>query len=60
MLEAPTALRMPISWVRSAIETSIIFIMPIPPTMREMPATKESILEMMMKSELPGWEICSP
>lgn len=36
---APSALRMPISRVRSVTETSIIFITPIPPTMREIPAT---------------------
>jgi len=34
---APTAFRRPISLVRSDIETSIIFIMPTPPTNSEMP-----------------------
>ena len=32
------ALRMPISRVRSVTVTSMIFIMPMPPTSREMPA----------------------
>ena len=35
---APTALRMPISRVRSVTLTSMMFMMPIPPTSREMPA----------------------
>ena len=35
---APTALRMPISLVRSVTETNMIFMMPIPPTSREMAA----------------------
>ena len=33
---APMALRMPISRVRSVTDTSMMFIMPIPPTSREM------------------------
>ena len=36
--DAPRAFRMPISLVRSATETSIMFMMPIPPTSREIPA----------------------
>ena len=36
---APTALRSPISRVRSVTLTSMIFIMPMPPTSSEMPAT---------------------
>ena len=35
---APTALRMPISRVRSVTETSMMFMMPMPPTSKEMPA----------------------
>ena len=35
---APIALRMPISRVRSVTETIIIFMIPIPPTINEMPA----------------------
>ncbi len=36
---APTALRSPISRVRSVTETSIIFMMPMPPTTSEIAAT---------------------
>ena len=35
---APKALRMPISRVRSVTDTIMIFMMPIPPTTREMAA----------------------
>ncbi len=35
---APTALRRPISRVRSVTETSMMFMMPMPPTNSEMPA----------------------
>src|SRR5581483_738390 len=35
---APMALRMPISRVRSVTDTSMMFMMTIPPTMREIPA----------------------
>ena len=38
---APNAFLMPISLVLSVTETSMIFITPIPPTSREIPATKE-------------------
>ena len=37
-LLAPTAFRMPISRVRSVTETSMMFMMPMPPTTSEMPA----------------------
>ena len=36
---APMAMRMPISRVRSVTDTSMMFIMPIPPTSREIIAT---------------------
>ena len=36
---APTAMRRPISLVRSVTETSMIFMMPTPPTTREIMAT---------------------
>lgn len=58
--EAPTALRMPISRVRSETETSMIFMMPTPPTMREMEATRVSMLEMMERSEPAGWKLLLP
>ena len=35
---APNALRMPISLVRSVTDTIMIFMMPMPPTMREIAA----------------------
>ena len=35
---APTALRMPISRVRSRTETSMMFMIPIPPTINEIEA----------------------
>ncbi len=38
---APKDFRMPISLVRSVTDTSMIFITPMPPTKREMAATKE-------------------
>ena len=37
---APRDLRMPISLVRSVTDTSIMFMMPIPPTSREMAAMR--------------------
>ena len=39
---APTALRMPISRVRSVTETSMMFMIPMPPTTSEMPAIEPS------------------
>ena len=42
---APMALRMPISRVRSVTVTSMMFMMPIPPTTREMPAIPPSRME---------------
>jgi hypothetical protein len=39
---APSALRMPISRVRSVTVTSMMLVMPMPPTSRLMPATAPS------------------
>ena len=39
---APMALRMPISRVRSVTVTSMMFMIPIPPTTRDMPAMAPS------------------
>lgn len=39
---APTDIRIPISRVRSVTETSIMFIIPIPPTIKETPAIAPS------------------
>ena len=44
---APIALRMPISRVRSVTETSMMFIIPMPPTTSEMTATALSRLVMV-------------
>ena len=45
---APTALRMPISRVRSVTETSMMFIMPMPPTNREMAAIPARSRDMVL------------
>ena len=39
---APIAMRMPISRVRSVTETSMMFMMPIPPTISEIDAAEAS------------------
>lgn len=52
--EAPTALRMPISRVRSETDTSMMFMIPIPPTMREIEATSVSMPEIIEKREPAG------
>ncbi len=39
-LGAPMALRTPISRVRSATETNMMFMMPMPPTKRDMPVMR--------------------
>ena len=54
LVDAPTDLRMPISRVRSETETSMIFIMPMPPTTSEIEATSVSMAEMIDKSEPAG------
>src|SRR3990167_6654466 len=55
-LVAPTALRSPISLVRSVTATSMIFIMPIPPTMSEMDAmaAKKSVSAEVILPEREG------
>ena len=51
---APTAMRMPISRVRSVTETSMMFMIPTPPTNREMPAidAKNAVIVPTMKSSI--------
>ncbi len=49
---APTAMRNPISRVRSVTETSIMFMMPIPPTTSEIMATQRSSLVIISAVEL--------
>ena len=44
---APRDFRMPISLVRSVTDTSMMFIMPIPPTSREMAAMATSTIIMV-------------
>src|SRR5439155_16116124 len=44
---APTAMRMPISRVRSVTETSMMFMMPTPPTSSEMPAMADNNMVMV-------------
>ena len=39
---APSAFRIPISLVRSVTDTSMIFMTPIPPTNKEIAATKDT------------------
>ena len=52
---APSALRIPISLVLSVTETSIMFITPIPPTSREMAATKD--MKIVMNPRIvSNWE----
>ena len=46
---APSALRMPISRVRSVTETSMMFMMTTPPTTREIAA-----MPMMIPANMPG------
>ncbi len=57
---APTALRRPISRVRSVTLTSITFMMPIPPTRSEMPTIPESTavatrLMLLNASRISSW-----
>gem|GEM_PF-2405311 len=50
---APIALRMPISRVRSATETSMMFMIPMPPTSREMaemPPSRRDIVDRTLSS----------
>ena len=46
---------MPISRVRSDTETNIIFMIPTPPTTKEIEATNVNILDTMERSEPAGW-----
>ena len=52
LLGAPMALRMPISLVRSVTVTSMMLVMPMPPTSREMAATAPSRTVKMPTVEL--------
>ncbi len=50
-LRAPTLMRKPISRVRSVTLTYMMFMMPMPPTTSEMPATQPSSIVSMLVVE---------
>ncbi len=54
MRRAPTAIRMPISRVRSVTLTSMIFMIPIPPTSSEIDATVASRIAITWLARLGG------
>ena len=54
---APTALRMPISRVRSVTDTSMMFITPIPPTSSEIAATSPSSVVNTLLLAVEVWMI---
>ena len=69
LLRAPTAMRTPISLVRSVTETSMMFITPMPPTISEITAMADTssvsscaVLSMVsrMVSELVRKKSCVP
>lgn len=49
---APRALRMPISRVRSVTDTIMMFMMPMPPTSREMAAMAVRMVTTMLTMEV--------
>ena len=53
---APSALRSPISRIRSVTETSMMFITPMPPTSSEMIAMPPSITVSVSSTELAAVE----
>ena len=53
-LRAPMAMRMPISRVRSVTETSMMFMMPMPPTSSEMLAMEAS---RMVSTWVVSWAV---
>jgi hypothetical protein len=52
---APTALRMPISRVRSVTDTSMMFMIPIPPTTRDTAAMAPSKRVMVCVTPVKAW-----
>ena len=54
---APTALRIPISRVRSVTDTSMMFITPMPPTSSEIAATSPSRVVNTLLLEAEVWRI---
>ena len=55
---APTALRMPISRVRSRTETSMMFMIPMPPTISEIEAMPPSSSVSVPLIALAVWSSC--
>ncbi len=55
---APMARRMPISRVRSVTETSMMFMMPMPPTSRLTPATAPSMPVIVVVALVIASAIC--
>ena len=49
---APSALRRPISRIRSVTDTSMMFITPMPPTSSEMPAMPPSSTVSVLSTEV--------
>ena len=56
---APSALRRPISRVRSVTDTSMMFMMPMPPTTSEIAATQARKSERVCVIALKAWIICA-
>ncbi len=52
---APIAIRMPISRVRSVTDTSMMFMMPIPPTISETPAMDASNRVITLEDSSASW-----
>ena len=52
---APSALRSPISRIRSETETSMMFMTPMPPTSSEMPATPASRTVRVFDVAVAAW-----
>ena len=55
VLVAPRALQVPISRVRSVMDTSIMFITPMPPTSSDMPAITDMEVCMVPSTEA-NWD----
>ena len=53
---APSALRSPISRIRSVTDTSMMFITPMPPTSSEMTAMPASITVIVLSTEVAALE----
>ena len=56
---APTACRRPISRVRSVTDTSMMFMMPMPPTISETEAMAASRIDMTREEVSCAWKTSS-